>query len=97
VKGGNDAISPAIASGNPEVLALLLDRVKTLGLKDSVSQTSYLHVAAFYNEPSMIPLLLEKGLSINAVTASNITPLYIAVTSGGLEATLKLLELWSRP
>ena len=93
--GRFDAIESALRSGNPEVLSLVLEKVRNLGFQKTDLETTYLHVAARYNEAEMIPLLIAKGISVDAVTINGVSPLYLAVTSGGLEATLKLIELRS--
>ena len=95
--GRFDAIEAAIRSGNPEVLGLVLDRVRNLGFQKPDTETTYLHVAALHNEAEMIPLLLEKGIPVDAVTRNGVSPLYLAVTAGNLEATLKLIEFGANP
>ena len=95
--GKFDAFESAIRSGNPEVLKLVLEKVETLGFQKPESKMTYLHVAARYNEAEMIPLLIAKGISIDSVTKNGVSPLYLAVTSGGLEATLKLIEYGANP
>ncbi len=92
-----DAIASAIRSGNPEVLSLVLDEVRKLGYNKPDTKMTYLHFAALHNEAEMIPLLIEKGISVDAVTKNGVSPLYLAVTLGGLEATLKLIEHGANP
>ncbi len=95
--GKFDAIESAIRSGNPEVLKLVLEKVGKLGFHKTDLETTYLHVAASHNEAEMIPHLIAKGISIDSVTKGGVSPLYLAVTSGGLEATLKLIEHGANP
>ena len=95
--GKLDAIESAIRSGNPEVLKLVLEKVGKLGFHKTDLETTYLHVAASHNEAEMIPHLIAKGISIDSVTKRGVSPLYLAVTSGGLEATLKLIEHGANP
>ena len=95
--GRFDAIASAIRSGNPEVLSLVLDEIRKLGFSKPETKLTYLHLAALHNEAEMIPLLIEKGIPVDAVTISGVSPLYLAVTSGGLEATLKLIEYGANP
>ena len=95
--GRFDAITSAIRSGNPEVLSLVLDEVRELGFYKPETKMTYLHLAALHNQAEMIPLLIEKGIPVDAVTMNGVSPLYLAVTLGGLEATLKLIECGADP
>ncbi len=95
--GRFDTFASAIRSGNPEVLSLVLDEVRTLGFFKPETKMTYLHFAALHNEVEMIPLLIEKGIPVDAVTTYGVSPLYLAVTLGGLEATLKLIEYGANP
>ena len=95
--GRFDAVASAIRSGNPEVLSLVLDEVRKLGFYKPETKMTYLHLAALHNEAEMIPLLIEKGIPVDAVTMNGVSPLYLAVTLGGLEATLKLIEYGANP
>ncbi len=95
--GRFDAIEAAIYSGNPEVLGLVLDKVRNLGFPKSESKLTYLHLAALNNEAEMVPLLIAKGVPVDSVTKNGVSPLFVAVTAGGLEATLKLIELGANP
>ena len=95
--GRFDAIESAIRSGNPEVLSLVLDEVRKVGFNKPETKMTYLHLAALHNEAEMIPLLFEKGIPVDAVTKNGVSPLYLAVTFGGLEATLKLIEHGADP
>ena len=95
--GRFDAIESAIRSGNPEVLSLVLDEVRKPGFIRPEAKMTYLHLAALHNEAEMIPLLIAKGIPVDAVTISGVSPLYLAVTLGGLEATLKLIEHGADP
>lgn len=92
-----DAVASAIRSGNPEVLRLVLDEVENLGFNNPETKSTYLHFAALHNEAAMIPHLIAKGISIDSVTNRGVSPLYLAVTSGGLEGTLKLIEHGANP
>ena len=92
-----DAVASAIRSGNPEVLSLVLDEVRELGFNKPETKMTYLHLAALHNEAEMIPLLIAKGIPVDSVTKNGVSPLYLAVTLGGLEATLKLIEYGANP
>ena len=95
--GRFNAIASAIRSGNPEVLSLVLDEVRELGFNKPETKMTYLHLAALHNEAEMIPLLIAKGIPVDSVTKNGVSPLYLAVTLGGLEATLKLIEYGANP
>ena len=95
--GRFDVVDSAIRSGNSEVLSLVLDAVRNLGFYRPETKITYLHLAALHNEAEMIPPLLSQGISIDSVTINGTSPLYLAVTLGGLEATLKLIEFGANP
>lgn len=93
----NQSLNAAIQSGNPAAVKLILGYGKKLGFSNDKNKETYLHQAATFDNAESIPLLLEKGLDINAVTSNGKTPLYYAVKSGSLNSAIQLLELGADP
>jgi len=97
-KGNEKAfLTAAILSGNPDLLQHLLTYLDPIPENDPETHLTYLHLAAMLNEPAMIPVLIDSGISINATTSEGKTPLFQAITNNNFEATLTLLDLGADP
>jgi ankyrin repeat protein len=55
-----------------------------------------LHVAAGWNDPNAVKLLVESGADVNGVGEEWMTPLHRAAAAGSLEAAAALLRLGAR-
>lgn len=74
-------IHKAASSGNQkQVIALLQQDPSLVESRDSLGFTP-LHLAAKFNQPAMVALLLANGADVNALSQSRETPLSLALLS----------------
>ena len=87
---GKTVLSAAASLGNLEVATFMLEIGADPAKGDQRGMTP-LHYAALYSRgDSVIPILIEAGVSVNVREASGLTPLHCAAT-GDSEATVALL------
>jgi len=87
---GKTVLSASASLGNLEATKFMLDIGADPKKGDKRGMTP-LHYAALYGRgDSVIPLLIEAGVSVNVREATGMTPLHCAAT-GESEATVKLL------
>ncbi len=72
VEKGDLACYNALMSENPKMESVI----------EPTRNETLLHIAARYNQPEMVKLLINKGLNVNAVNQAGNTPLHLAVFSG---------------
>lgn len=79
---------------NQPSIAKMLFKLGQVSLKEKVgSSFSLLHLAAMYNRPDFIHLLVKHGLDVNQRGGEmEMTPLQVAIRTGNFEATLALLD-----
>lgn len=88
---GETALENAVAMGNKDVVALLLEQLKKEGIEPR-SFTPALISAAKSDRVEMIDILVDAGAAIDAVGADGDNPLHAAVKNGRRAAANKLVE-----
>ncbi|XP_043472671.1 putative ankyrin repeat protein RF_0381 isoform X2 [Leptopilina heterotoma] len=89
------AVYIAAESGNGEILEILLNAHYPV---DSLfKKTSPLHVAATFEHPRLVKLLLEAGADVNLQTEDGLTPLYFAACAAQPAVVKFLLENGADP
>ena len=75
-------------------IAEMLLKLGQVSVKEDVgSSFSLLHLAAMYNRPDFVHLMVKQGLDVNQRGGEmGTTPLHEAVRTGNFEATLALLD-----
>ncbi len=96
-KGKMNALTAAIISQNPEAVKLILWELESLELENNKNKITYLHRAAMSNNAGAVPMLIEKGVNVDAVTSNHKTALYLAVQKGHLDTVLALIENGANP
>ena len=100
-KAGLEAVLSAARAGKTDRVRQLLDEHASLRLDHAdADQYSLLHGLAQHNHPTLIALLLEKGLHekgakaqcVDAVDKWRVTPLMLAAVNGNGECALLLLR-----
>ena len=86
-------IFEAAALGEVQLLKQLLEGGTDVAARSSDGFTP-LHLAAFFNQPEVVSLLLDKGAEVNAVAdnPSRVCPLHSAAACGAVEIVKQLLE-----
>ncbi len=90
---GSSPLKAAVISGNPILVQSLINKGASLFTTYRTAEYTLLHEAAFADHISVIRVLLEAGMDINALDARGRTPLYLAVVSRNPEVVCGLLEL----
>lgn len=80
VEKGDSAYFNALMRENPDLESVT----------EPTRNETLLHIAARYNQPEMVKILINKGLNINASNQAGNTPLHLAVFSGSY-ALIELL------
>ncbi|XP_043472503.1 uncharacterized protein LOC122505107 [Leptopilina heterotoma] len=89
------AVYIAAETGNEEILEILLKADYPV---DSLFNIiSAIHVAATFEHPRLVKLLLKAGADVNLQTEHNLTPLHFAATSGKPAVVKYLLENGADP
>lgn len=101
VKGGSDVnmrsaaddvpLHLAVMSGNTEMAEALLDLGADIGLADSDSSVTALHLCAAYTRPAMATLLLARGADNSVRDKTGNTPLHLCGTTDSVEVAQLLL------
>ena len=96
---GDLDVHEAAALGDTDRLRELLDAEPQLADAQASDGFAPLHLAAFFERPDAVRLLLERGADATAVAANpmRVTPLHSAAASGGREAARLLLEAGADP
>ena len=86
-------IFEAAALGDTQAMTQFLENPENIAARSSDGFTP-LHLAAFFNQPAIASLLLDKGAEVNAVAGnpSRVCPLHSAVACGATEIVKMLLE-----
>jgi ankyrin repeat protein len=80
-KGARHTLDTAAALGRVDVLRKLLDE-QPLPKENPGLRHTALHLAAQFNPPEAAALLLDRGLSVNAIGLNGLTPLHLAAKHG---------------
>ncbi|KAL8997290.1 MAG: hypothetical protein Q9169_003382 [Polycauliona sp. 2 TL-2023] len=94
ILGSSMSLKSCIELNQPSIARLLL-HLGQVSVKEDVPGSSFslLHVAAMFNRPEFIYLLVEHGLDINQRGGKmGLTPLLEAIRAGNYKATLALLD-----
>nr|XP_033816240.1 caskin-2 isoform X2 [Geotrypetes seraphini] len=93
---GFSALHHAALSGNPELIALLLEMQAAVDIKDSNGMRP-LHYAAWQGNPEPVHLLLRAAASVNMASADGQIPLHLSAQYGHYEVSEMLLQHQSNP
>lgn len=102
-KAGELGVTPlhmaASHSGNPAVIALLLDAGADIGITSDANGATPLHMAADFNpEPAVSEILLDRGADFAAMNKSGATPLHVATAlNSNPEVVVLLLNRGADP
>ena len=87
------ALHSALTRGNPEIFDLILEKTDDVDAGDRNRATPLMYAVIYQNSRiENIDLLLAKGANVNAVNASDQTPLHLAGYYGRTECGLRLIE-----
>lgn len=94
ILGSSISLKSCIEFNQPSIARLLLS-LGQVSVKEGVSGSSFslLHLAAMYNRPDFVRLLVEHGLDIDQRGGEmGLTPLLEAIRAGSFEATVALVD-----
>lgn len=93
ILGMTVSLKSCIELNQPSIAKLLLKLGQVSVREDVGSSFSLLHLAAMYNRPVFIHLLVKHGLDVDQRGGEmGMTPLQEAIRTGNFEATLALLD-----
>ncbi|KAL8890653.1 MAG: hypothetical protein Q9215_002234 [Flavoplaca cf. flavocitrina] len=93
ILGATVSLKSCIEFNRPSIARMLL-RLGQVSVHEHIgSSFSLMHLAAFYNHPDFIHMLVEHGLDVNQRGGEKcMTPLHEAIRTGNFEATFALLN-----
>lgn len=97
-EGTAQAIHLAVQSGNPEMLAVLLEGgadINARAKRDGIPHFSPLHEASFFRDPLMAAVLLDLKADVNAQNLENMTPLHVAAKMGSADVAEVLVRYFA--
>ena len=89
---GGTCVHAAAASGNEQILSMLLERDAAAVRACDVLQNTPLHAAAAAGRVSAVQTCLARGAAPDTRNCTGCTPLALAASYGGVEAVRLLLE-----
>ena len=87
----------AIRTGNAEKLDTIITTKSVDPNVRNWADANGLHIAAFYNQPQLMPQLVAFGTDINGFGWGDNTPIATAASEGNRQSVQKLLTLGADP